>query len=129
MTRTLLILLSTVVLIDGANAQAKRAMTAAEMQALVGKGLSVSSMDAEGGKSFTGRVNLEAGGRLTGSLNVVGHGQVALNGTWQLRGAQICRTLGQAQPELVCETWMRAGNAKEVTVVVDGKETSINRWQ
>jgi len=104
-------------------------MTAAELQALLAKGLSVSSMDAEGGRNFTGRVNLEPGGRLTGTLDVVGHGKVALNGTWKLQGAQICRTLGEAQPELVCETWLRSGNAKEVMVQVNGKDTSINRWQ
>ena len=129
MLRGLLILLSSMLIADGASAQGKRALTAAEMQALVGKGLSVSSMDAAGGRQFTATVNLEPGGRLTGSMNVVGHGTVALNGTWRLQGAQVCRTLGQVQPEVVCETWMRAGNAKEVAVVVGGKEVSINRWQ
>jgi hypothetical protein len=129
MIRNLLILLCAVFVIDAAYAQAKRPLTAAEMQVLLGKGLSVSSMDIEGGKHFTASVNLEPGGRLTGSMNVAGHGVIALNGTWRLQGAQVCRTLGPAQPEVVCETWLRAGNAKEVTVVVDGKEVSVNRWQ
>jgi hypothetical protein len=129
MIRFLLVLLSALFVIDAAYAQAKRPLTAAEMQALLGNGLSVSSRDIEGGKHFTANVNLEPGGRLTGSMNVAGHGKIALNGTWRLQGAQVCRTLGPAQPEVVCETWLRAGNAKEVTIVVDGKEVSVNRWQ
>ena len=112
----------------GAFAQSNVPLGAAEMQTLLGKGLTVASMDIEGGKNFTGRVNLEQSGRLTGTLNVKGHGDVALNGTWKLQGAQVCRTLGPAQPEVVCETWIRTG-PKEVTVRVDGKDTSINRWQ
>jgi hypothetical protein len=108
-------------------AQSKPAYTTAEMQTLLGKGLSVASMDIDGGKKYTGRVNLEPGGRLTGALNVSGHGTVPLNGTWKLQGAQVCRTLGEVQPELICETWIRSG-AKEATVQVDGKNVSINRW-
>jgi hypothetical protein len=112
----------------GAFAQSKAPLSAVEMQTLLGNGLSVASMDIDGGQKYTGRVNLEPGGRLTGSLNVAGHGAVALNGNWRLQGAQICRTLGAAQPEVVCETWFRTG-PKEVVVWVDGKDVSINRWQ
>jgi hypothetical protein len=112
----------------GAFAQSKVPLSAAEMQTLLGNGLSVASMDNEGGSKFTGRVNLEPGGRLTGTLNVAGHGAAALNGSWTLRGAQICRTLGPAQPEVVCETWIRTA-PKEVTVRVDGKDVGTNRWQ
>jgi hypothetical protein len=108
-------------------AQANAPITAAEMQALIGKGITVVSMDIDGGKKYTGRVSLEAGGRLTGSLDVVGHGVVPLNGSWKLQGAQVCRTLGEAQPELVCETWVRTG-PRQATVRVDGKNVSINRW-
>lgn len=129
MVRIVLMTLGLVLIGSNAFAQAKRPLNAAEMQALVGKGLSVASIDNEGGKKFSGRVNLEPGGRLTGSLNVPGHGAVPLNGTWKLQGNRICRTLGPAQPEEVCETWLRAGTAKEVTVQVDGKDVSINRWQ
>jgi hypothetical protein len=32
------------------------------------------------------------------------------------------------QPDEVCETWLKTGN-KQATVVVNGKEASINRWQ
>jgi len=112
----------------GAFAQSKALLSAAEMQTLLGNGLSVASMDNEGGGKFTGCVNLEPGGRFTGTLNVAGHGAIALNGSCRLQGAQICRTLGPAQPEVVCETWIRTG-PKEVTVWVDGKDVSINRWQ
>jgi hypothetical protein len=129
MVRCLLILLGLIVVADGAWAQAKRPLTAAEMQALLAKGLMVTSTDPEGGKKFTGQVNLQAGGKLTGTLSIAGHGSAALNGTWKLNGARLCRTLGQVQPEEVCETWLRVGNAKEVTVQVDGKDASINRWQ
>jgi hypothetical protein len=123
-------LVAGLLLVSSASAigQSQSPLTATEMQALVGKGLVVSSMDIKGGTEFTGRVNLEAGGKLTGTLNVSGHGSVALNGTWRLQGAQICRTLGPAQPEVVCETWVRTG-PKEVVVRINGKDTSINRWQ
>lgn len=115
--------------IGGVFAQAKKPMTAAELQALLSKGLSVNSADIEGGRNFNGRVNLEQGGRLTGTLNVAGHGAIALNGAWKINGTQICRTLGPAQPEEVCETWLRTGTEKEVTVQVKGAAVSINRWQ
>ena len=117
------------VLVSGvAFAQAKKPFTAAEMQALLGKGLVVSSMDLEGGKHFTGRVNLEAGGKLSGTLTVSGQRPIALLGVWQLKGAQLCRTLEPVEPAEVCETWLRTG-PKEAVVQVAGKETSINRWQ
>ncbi len=122
-----LLMLGVVLFSFDAFAQVKVAFTATEMQGLLAKGLTVASIDLEGGKKFTGRVNLEAGGRLTGSLNVVGHGEVALNGSWKLQGAQLCRSLGEVQPEVICETWIRTG-AKEATVQVGGKDVSINRW-
>jgi hypothetical protein len=109
-------------------AQQKTPYTAPEMQALLSNGLSVNSMDLKGGKEFTGRVNLSADGKLTGSITVAGEKPVPLSGGWKLKGAQLCRTLGPVQPEEVCETWLKTG-AKEATVQVAGKETSINRWQ
>jgi hypothetical protein len=109
-------------------AQQKTPYTAAEMQALVGKGLLINSMDLKGGQEFTGRVNLAADGRLSGTITVAGEQPIALAGGWKLKGGQLCRTLGQIQPEEVCETWLKSG-PKEATVVVDGKQTSINRWQ
>ncbi|MEA2975897.1 MAG: hypothetical protein QOF19_1417 [Alphaproteobacteria bacterium] len=113
---------------SSAVAQQKTPYTAAEMQALVGKGLQINSMDLKGGQEFTGRVNLAADGRLSGTITVAGEQPIALSGGWKLKGNQLCRTLGQIQPEEVCETWLKSG-PKEATVVVDGKPTSINRWQ
>ena len=109
-------------------AQAKKPLTATEMQGLLGKGLVVNSMDMEGGKHFTGRVSLVAGGKLSGTLTVSGQQPIALAGTWQLKAAQLCRTLAPVEPSEVCETWLRIG-PKEAVVQVGGKETSINRWQ
>ena len=128
MDRASLIALGVLLVSGGAFAQDNKPLTAAEMQALVGKGLLVNSLDLEGGKSFTGRVNLEATGRLSGKLNVNGHQPIALSGNWKLKGAQLCRTLAPIEPNEVCETWLRSG-AKEAIVQVDGKATSINRWQ
>jgi hypothetical protein len=129
MIRFLMIALASLLLIAAASAQTARPLSAAELQTLLANGISVTSTDIEGGRKFTGRANLERGGRLTGTLNVVGHGEIALNGTWKLNGVQICRTLGPAQPEEVCETWLRAGSAKAVTVQVKGEAVSVNRWQ
>jgi hypothetical protein len=111
-----------------AMAQDKKPLTAAEMKTLTANGLTVSTMDLQGGKTFTGRVELAATGRLSGSLTPAGDKPIALSGTWKLKGAQLCRTLAPIQPEEICETWLRTG-AKEATVQVDGKDTSVNRWQ
>jgi hypothetical protein len=129
MIRFLLTPLGLLLFVAVASAQTARPLTSAELQSLLANGLSVTSADIEGGRKFTGHVNMERGGRLTGTLNIVGHGQVPLNGTWKVNGAQLCRTLGPVQPEEVCETWLRAGNAKAVTVQVKGEAVSINRWQ
>jgi hypothetical protein len=129
MNRISLIALA-VVLVGGvgvASAQDKKPLTAAEMQALLGKGLVVNSMDLEGGKHFTGHITLQAGGKLSGTLTVPGHQPIALGGNWQLKGAQLCRTLAPVEPSEVCETWLRTG-PKEAVVQVSGKETSVNRW-
>lgn len=100
---------------------------AAEMQTLLAQGLKVSSSDLNGGGEFTGRVDLAANGRLSGTITPAGHGPIALSGNWKLKGAQLCRTLAPIEPDEVCETWVRTG-PKQVTVVVNGKPSSINRW-
>jgi hypothetical protein len=120
--------LAVVLVGSGAFAQDKKPFSAAEMRALLGKGLIVNSMDLEGGKHFTGRVNLQAGGKLSGMLTVAGQQPITLSGNWQLEGAQLCRTLAPVEPAEVCETWLRVG-PKEAVVQVGGKETSVNRWQ
>jgi hypothetical protein len=118
-----------VVLAGGAAvAQAKKPFTDAEMKVLLGKGLAVTSSDLEGGSAFTGRVNLAADGNLSGSITPAGQQPIAITGTWKLKAGRLCRTLAPVQPEEICETWLRSG-PKEAVIQVDGKETSINRWQ
>jgi hypothetical protein len=125
MIRTSLIALS-VIFSDTAFAQTP--YTAAEMQALLAKGLAVSSSDLEGGKTFTARITLAAGGQLSGALTPAGDKAIAVSGVWKLKGAQVCRTLAPIQPEEICETWVKSG-PKQATIQVDGKNASINRWQ
>ena len=110
------------------SAFAQTPYTAAEMQALLAKGLTVASSDLDGGKVFTARITLAAGGQLSGALTPAGNKAVAVSGTWKLKGAQVCRTLAPIQPEEICETWVKRG-AKEATIQVDGKDASINKWQ
>ena len=110
------------------HACAQTPYTAAEMQALLAKGLVVASSDLDGGKVFTARITLAAGGQLSGALTPAGDKAIAVSGTWKLKGAQVCRTLAPIQPEEICETWVKSG-AKQATIQVDGKDASINRWQ
>ena len=128
MSRMSLIALSLVIVSGNAFAQGKVPLTAAEMNALLSKGLSVFSSDLQGGKDYTANINLAADGKLSGTLTVTGQRPIPVSGVWKLKGAQVCRTLAPVQPEEVCETWLRAG-VKEVTIQVDGKEVSRNRWQ
>ena len=108
-------------------AQGKTPYSAAEMSALLGKGLAVSTSDLQGGRVFTARITLSADGKLSGSLTPAGASAIAVSGTWKLKGAQVCRTLAPIEPDEICETWLKTG-AKEATIVVNGKEASINRW-
>src|ERR1043166_10216042 len=124
MFRQSLIVLGTVLFGGGAFAQSP--YTAAEMQALLAKGLVVSSSDLEGGKTFTARITLAAGGQLSGTLTPAGDKAIPVTGVWKLKGAQVCRTLAPIQPEEICETWVKSG-PKEATIVVDGKKASVNR--
>jgi hypothetical protein len=111
----------------GSSVLAQTAYTAAEMQALLAKGLMVSSSDLEGGKVFTARITLAAGGQLSGALTPAGDKAIPVSGTWKLKGAQVCRTLAPIQPEETCETWVKSG-ARQATIQVDGKNASINKW-
>jgi len=61
-----------------ARAFAQTSYTAAEMQALLAKGLLVSSSDLEGGKTFTGRVQLAADGKLSGAITPAGSTAIPL---------------------------------------------------
>ena len=113
--------------VAGSGAGAQTPYTAAEMQTLLAKGLAVSSSDLEGGKTFTARITLAAGGQLSGALTPAGDKAIPVSGTWKLKGAQVCRTLAPIQPDEICETWVKSG-AKQATIHVDGKAASINKW-
>jgi len=102
-------------------------MSGAEIAALVGKGLQVSSIDAEGGKHFSSRSNISPDGRISGTLNIPGQQAIPFSGAWKLKGAQFCRMLNPIQPEEVCETWVKTG-AREFIVQVGGKDASVARW-
>ena len=114
-------------LLTGASAFAQTAYTAAEMQALLTKGLLVSSSDLDGGKTFTGRVQLAADGKLGGTITPAGSAAIPLTGSWVLKGAQLCRKIEPIEPDEVCETWIKSGT-KQATIQVNGKAASINRW-
>ena len=114
-------------LLVSGSALAQTPYTAPEMQALLAKGLLVSSSDLEGGKVFTGRVTLAADGKLSGTITPAGDKAIALTGNWKLKGAQLCRTIEPIEPGEVCETWVKSGN-KQATIQVNGKAASINKW-
>ena len=108
--------------------QGKTPYSAAEMQALLGKGLAVSTSDLQGGKVFTARIVLAADGKLSGTITPAGDKAIAVSGAWKLKGAQVCRRIDPIEPDEVCETWLKSG-PKEATIQVNGKEASVNRWQ
>src|SRR3954468_6390718 len=128
MIRTTGIALLVIVIGGSAFGQSPKSYSAAEMQALLGKGLVVASSDIEGGKTFTARITLAADGQLSGTLTPAGDKAIAVSGVWKLKGAQVCRTLAPVQPEEICEVWVKSG-AKQATIQVDGKDASINKWQ
>ena len=115
-------------LVFSGSAFAQAPYTASEMQTLLAKGLVVSSSDLDGGKVFTGRVTLAAGGQLTGTITPAGGSAIPLTGTWGLKGAQLCRKIEPIEPGEICETWVKSG-AKQATIQVNGKAASINKWQ
>jgi hypothetical protein len=95
--------------------------SAAEMQALLAKGLSVNSSDLDGGKVFTGRVSLAADGKLSGTITPAGSTPIALSGNWVLKGVQLCRKIEPNEPAEVCETWIKSG-AKQATIHVTARQ-------
>ena len=128
MIRAACVALSVIFISGSASGQDRKPYSAAEMQALLGKGLVVTSSDMEGGKTFTARITLAANGQLSGALTPAGDKAIAVSGVWKLKGAQVCRTLAPLQPEEICEVWIKTG-PKEATIQVDGKDASVNRWQ
>jgi hypothetical protein len=128
MLRIILLALACFLVNSVAVAQERKPLAAAEMQALLAKGLLVSSSDLRGGKDFTGRITLTADGKLSGTVTPTGDKPIPVSGVWKLKGAQLCRTLAPIEPQEVCETWVRTG-AKEAVIQVGGKDSSVNRWQ
>jgi hypothetical protein len=128
MIRAACVALSVIFISGSASGQDRKPYSAGEMQALLGKGLVVTSSDMEGGKTFTARITLAANGQLSGALTPAGDKAIAVSGVWKLKGAQVCRTLAPLQPEEICEVWIKTG-PKEAIIQVDGKDASVNRWQ
>src|SRR4029077_1673438 len=65
------------------SAFAQAPYTAAEMQALLAKGVGGASSDFGGGKVFTARITLAAGGQLSGALTPAGDKAIPVSGTWK----------------------------------------------
>lgn len=127
-TRVLSVALAVALTAGAAAAQAKKPLTAAEMQELLKNGLTVTTTDLRGGKDFSGTVTLAADGKLSGSVTPAGGPPTAISGVWKLKGAQLCRTLNPIEAKETCESWVRTG-PKEVIVQVGGKDLVKNRWQ
>src|SRR4051794_36902156 len=125
--RGALILLAT---IAGSNAfpAEKVALTGPELNALLGKGLSVNSTDTVGGKNFTATMTYAANGTLAGAITFTGKPPVDVKGTWKLNGPRLCRTIVPLQPQEICETWHKSGS-NEVTIRVGNTDVGISRWQ
>jgi hypothetical protein len=111
-----------------AHAAEKQQLSELEIKALLGKGLSVSSTDMDGGKKFTGQASYAADGTLSGTLTFVGKSPIAFEGRWKLDGSRFCRTIVPLQPQEVCETWLKSGD-KEVTIRVGGTDVAVSRWK
>ena len=111
-----------------AAAQTKKPLTGVEMLPLLKNGLTVVTMDLNGGNQFRGTVTLASNGRVSGSLTPAGHSAIPLQGVWRLNGAQLCRNIEPLDTSETCETWLRIG-PKSVIVQVGGEEVSMNRWQ
>jgi hypothetical protein len=106
----------------------KPPLTGAQLTELLGNGLSVASLDMNGGKNFTGQATFAPGGTLSGTLSFTGKPPIALTGTWKINGDQVCRTVRPLQPQEVCETWLRSGD-KEVIIRVGKADVGMIRWQ
>src|SRR5690606_38412559 len=126
MTRNWLVLFG-FILAGGSAYAAGPALTAAEIKTMLSKGMVVTSTDMQDGKVYTARINLAADGQLSGSLTPAGDAAIAISGRWQVKGNQLCRTLGPVQPDEVCETWFKSGD-RQIIIQVGGKEVAKNRW-
>jgi hypothetical protein len=106
-----LVLLAAVAAADGALSAEKVPLTGPELDALLAKGLSVSSTDMLGGKYFTAHMTYAIDGTLSGAVTFNnGKAPIDVKGTWKLDGPRLCRTILPFQPQEVCETWLKSGS-------------------
>src|SRR5262249_24038083 len=106
----------------------KKPLTADEMKALVGNGLSIDILDLKGGKQWTGHVDIKADGTQSGTITMAGKPPPTLSGTWKQQSKKFCGVLLPVEKKEVCETWIKTGD-KEVTVRIGNKDVGFNRWQ
>jgi len=125
--RAALILLAAMATADRAFPAEKVPLTGLELDALLAKGLTVSSTDMLGGKYFTANMTYAANGTLSGAVTFGGKPPIDVNGTWRLDGPRLCRTIIPFQPQEVCEIWLKSGS-NEVTIRVGDTDLGVSRW-
>src|SRR5262245_41445563 len=128
LSRGALVLLAAMAAADGAFPAEKVPLTESELDALLAKGLSVSSTDMLGGKYFTAHMTYATNGTLSGNVTFSnGRAPIDVKGTWKLDGPRLCRTILPFQPQEICETWLKSGN-NEVTIRVGDTDLGVSRW-
>jgi hypothetical protein len=125
--RGALILLAAMATADRAFPAEMVPLTGPELDALLAKGLTVSSTDMLGGKHYTAHMTYATDGTLSGSVTLTGRLPIDLKGTWKLDGPRLCRTIIPFQPQEVCETWLKSGS-NEVTIRVGNTDMGVSRW-
>src|SRR5438445_12618843 len=109
-----------------AYAAEKQQLSELEIKALLGKGLSVSSTDMDGGKKFAGHASYAPDGTLSGTLTFVGKAPIAFEGRSKLDGSRFRRTIVPLQPQDGCETWLKCGD-REATSREGGNTVAVRR--
>jgi hypothetical protein len=122
-----LILLAAMAAADRALPEEMVPLTGPELDALLAKGLTVSSTDMLGGKHYTAHMTYATDGTLSGAVTITGRAPIDLKGTWKIDGPRLCRTIIPFQPQEVCETWLKSGS-NEVTVRVGSTDMAVSRW-
>jgi hypothetical protein len=125
--RGALILLAAMATADRALPGEMVALTGPELDALLAKGLTVSSTDMLGGKHYTAHMTYATDGTLSGAVKLTGRAPIDLKGTWKVDGPRLCRTIIPFQPQEICETWLKSGS-NEVTVRVGNTDMAVSRW-
>jgi hypothetical protein len=125
--RGALILLAAMATADRALPAEMVPLTGPELDALLAKGLTVSSTDMLGGKHYTAHMTYATDGTLSGAVILTGRAPIDLKGTWKVDGPRLCRTIIPFQPQEICETWLKSGS-NEVTVRVGNTDMAVSRW-